>query len=282
MSAAPTPPSLAEPLASLAGLAEAAGGDRNACCTAVYAHPVVRWLLGGELHPGGAATTLRALELACVRPGDRLLDVASGAGDSALLAARELGCDVVGLEYGETAVRAAAASAEAEGLGRRVRFSRGDAESLPFDSGEFDAVLCECSLCTFADKPTAVAEMRRVLRRGGRLALADVVVDPARLPARLAGPLATIACVGEALPHAGYESLLAEGGLRVTAAESHHEAAAALALRVEDRLRGARMLGLEGLDGPPFGIAEAIELAGVARGAIAAGALGYAIFAARR
>jgi arsenite methyltransferase len=282
MSALPPAPTADQPLPSLDALLDGGAGDRKACCAAVYEHPAIRWLLGGELHPGGAATTLRALELASVRPGDRLLDVASGAGDSALLAARELGCEVVGLDYGETAVRAAVAAAEAEGLGRRVRFRRGDAASLPFDAGEFDAVLCECSLCTFADKPAAVAEMRRVLRQGGRLALADVVVDPARLPARLAGPLAAIACVGEALSHAGYEALLAEAGLRVAATESHDEAAAALALRVEDRLRGARVLGLDVLDAQPFGIAEAIELAGVARGAIATGALGYAIFAARR
>jgi arsenite methyltransferase len=188
---------------------------------------------------------------------------------------------VVGVEYGEAAVRAAGDTAAAAGLDRRVRFERGDAEALPFEDGEFDAVLCECSLCTFADKPTAVAEMRRVLRSGGRLALADVVVDPARLPAELSGPLAAIACVGEALPHAGYEALLAGAGLRVIASESQEAAAAALALRVEDRLRGARVMGLD-LEGAPFSIADAVDLAGLARRAIASGALSYAILAARR
>jgi arsenite methyltransferase len=277
-----SPPSAAAPLPPLDALSSEAAADRKACCAAVYGHPAVRWLLGGELHPGGAATTLRALELAGVRSGDRLLDVASGTGDSALTVARELRCEVVGLEYGEDVVRAARAAAEAEGLARRVRFCRGDAHALPFDAGEFDAVLCECSLCTFADKPAAIAEMRRVLRPGGRLALSDVVVDRALLPDGLTGPLATIACVGDALPHAGYERLLAGAGLRVIATESHDEAAAALALRVEDRLRGARVLGLDRPDVAPFGIAEAIELAGLARAAIAAGALGYAIFAALR
>ena len=47
------------------------GGDLKGCCAAVYAHPAVRWLLGGELHPGGQATTRRALDLIGVMPGER-------------------------------------------------------------------------------------------------------------------------------------------------------------------------------------------------------------------
>jgi arsenite methyltransferase len=279
VSVSPPPPSAT----SLAAVDEAlAGGDVKTCCAAVYASPAVQWLLGGELHPGGEATTRRALELIGAGPGDRLLDVASGTGASALLAARDLGCDVVGVEYGDAAVRAANATAHAEGLGHRASFRRGDAEALPFPDGDFDAVLCECSLCTFPDKPRAVAEMRRVLRPGGRLALSDVIVDRARLPKELGGALATIACVGEALSRGGYEDLLATAGLRVLATESRDGDAAALARRVEDRLRGARLLGLDRVLGPTLAIEEAIELAAAARRAIDDGALGYAIFAAAR
>jgi SAM-dependent methyltransferase len=257
-----------------------ADGDVKACCTEVYAHPAVQWLLGDELHPGGEATTRRALELIEVGPGDRLLDVASGTGTSALLAAREFGCSAVGLEYGESAVDAACAAARALGLDRTVGFRRGDAEALPFSDGEFDAVLCECSLCLFPDKARALAEIRRVLRPSGRLALADVVVERDRLPAELDGALATVACVGEALSHEGCEELLADSGLQVIAIERRDDDAAALAQRVSDRLRGARVLGLDRLGGSPIGTAEAIELVGVARRAISTGALGYAIFAA--
>jgi arsenite methyltransferase len=257
------------------------GSDVKACCAAVYAHPAVRWLLGDELHPGGEATTRRALELIGVRVGERLLDVASGAGTSALLAARELGCSVVGVEYGEAAVGAATAAARDEGLDALVSFRRGDAEALPFGDEEFDAVLCECSLCTFPDKPGAMAEMRRVLRPGGRVALCDVVVEEGRLPAGLDGALATIACVGDALSRRGYAELLARAGLRVTAVESRAEDAALLAQRVEDRLRGARILGLDMGAGSPLTTDDAIELVRSAQRAIADDALGYVIFAAR-
>ena len=267
-----------EPLPSLADLESDAGLKR--CCASLYEHPAVRWLLGDELHPGGEATTRRALELAGVGPGDRLLDVACGHGTSALLAARELGCEVVGLEFGARAVEEASQAARAAGLQERVTFRRGDAEALPFDSASFDAVLCECSLCTFPDKARAASELRRVLRPGGRLALSDVVVEHSRLPAELRGPLSVLACVGAALPRSGYERLLADAGLPVLTVEPRDEDAALLARRVHDRLRGARLLGVERMPGAPLATAEAIELLARAREAIRDGTLGYAIFIA--
>jgi arsenite methyltransferase len=254
--------------------------DGKACCATIYGHPAVRWLLGGELHPGGEATTRRALELIGVGPGDRLLDVASGAGTSARLAAREFGCTVVGVEYGEAAVDAANAAAAVDVLERMVEFRHGDAEALPLDDDQFDAVLCECSLCLFPNKRRAVAEMRRVLRPGGRLALSDVVVDRNRLPAELDGALAAVACVGQALSRDGYEDLLSEAGLRLTAAERRDDDAAKLAQRVQDRLRGARLLGVDRVEGSPIATTEAIQLVAAARLAISERALGYAIFAA--
>jgi arsenite methyltransferase len=272
------PPAGVGPLPALADLESDAGLKR--CCASVYEHPAVRWLLGDELHPGGEATTRRALELTGVGRGDRLLDVASGHGASALLAARELGCDVVGLEYGSGAVQEATAAARAAGLEARVSFRRGDAEALPFESASFDAVLCECSLCTFPDKPRAASELRRVLRPGGRLALCDVVVEHSRLSDDLRGPLAVLACVGAALPRSGYERLLADAGLPLLAVESRDQDAALLARRVHDRLRGARLLGVDRMAGAPLATTEAIELVARAREAIGTGVLGYAIFIA--
>lgn len=268
--------SAAAPIAQLL-----AGGDVKACCAAAYEHPLIQWLLGGELHPGGEATTRRSLELLGLGPGERLLDLASGTGASALLAARERGCAVVGLDYGEGAVAAARAAAAAVSPPAPVEFVAGDAESLPFSDREFDAVLCECSLCTFGDKRRAVAEIARVLRAGGRVAISDVVADRDRLPAELGGTLATVACVGEALDERGYRELLESAGFEIVAVESRDEDAAALADRVRDRLRGARIAAAGQLDGLPGGIEGAIELATLARDSIAVGALGYSILAAR-
>ena len=259
-----------------------AAGDAKACCAALYEHSGVRWLLGDELHPGGAATTRRALELIDVGSDDRLLDVASGTGASALLAAREIGCEVVGVDYSEEAVAGANDAADVEDPARSVGFVRGDAEALPLPDDSFDAVLCECSLSSFPDKPRALDEIGRVLKPGGRVALSDVIADRARLPQALDGPLAAVACVGEALPERGYERLLTAAGFRLTAVEPRDDDAAALAARVEDRLRGARLLGLDRAAGSPIAASDAIEIVAAARRAIADGALGYAIFAASR
>jgi arsenite methyltransferase len=247
----------------------------GACCAALYENPGVRWVLGGELHPGGEATTRRAFELIDFGPGDRLLDVGCGQGESALLAARERGAEAVGLDLGASAIAAAEAAARAKGLDGRARFVRGDAAALPFGGSSFDAVLLECTLSTLVDKERAIREVRRVLRPGGRVAISDVVVDPERLPEPLRGPLAGLACVGGALDARGYEELLAGAGLRVEAVERVDDAAARLAQRVEDRLRGARLLGFDEVE-------AAIELVRVGRRAIAEGTLGYAIFAAAR
>jgi SAM-dependent methyltransferase len=257
-------------------------GDVTGCCAALYAHPAVRWLLGNELHPGGPATTRRALELIGVAPGERLLDIASGYGDSAVLAARERGCVVTGLDFGEAAVIVARRSADLAGVADRVAFRVGDASALPFEDEGFDAVLCECSLCTFADKRRALAEVRRVLRPGGRVAIADVLADHGQLPASLRGPLATAACVGGALSQDDLFRLIDSCGFRVLDAQSCTQDAAEMADRVYDRLRGARILGADRIVGSTHVIEDAIEMAAAARAAIAQGALDYAIFAAAR
>jgi SAM-dependent methyltransferase len=129
----------------------------------------------------------------------------------------------------------------------------------------------ECVLSTIPAKERAAAEIARVLRPGGRVAVSDVVVDADRLPPPLEGPLAQLACIGSALDAGGYERLLARAGLAIIARESLDDDAARLAERVEDRLRGARVLGFDSVDDP-------LDLVRHARAAIAEGSLGYGLF----
>jgi arsenite methyltransferase len=249
-------------------------------CASPYDSPAARWLLGGEFHPGGDVLTRRLAHLAGVRPGWRVLDVASGSGPTARLLASELGAEVTGVELSRESIAAARREAEAAGLGDRVHFVEGDAEALPVASGTFDAVVCECALCLFSRKAQAVAEMRRALRPGGVVAIADVTADLEDFPASLRGAVARVACVGEALPRDGYAEMLRDAGLEIVASESHDGALAALAERVEARLRVARML--LSADGTADLIGEAIELVGEAQRAIVGGSLGYRLFVARR
>lgn len=256
--------------------------DLKACCAELYANPALRWLLGDQLHPGGEDLTRSAFDLIGLDAGQSLLDVASGPGAATLLAVEEYGCDGVGLDAGADSISQATESARERGLATRARFVEGDATALPFAEGEFDAALCECSLCLFEDKRQALAEIHRVLRPGGSLALSDVVVDRDRAPRELLGPLGTIACVGAALSRPELDRVLADAGFEMIASEDHSAEAMAMAERIGDRLRGARILGFDRLLPVEGGVEEAMRLLELARRAIAEGSIGYLLIGARR
>lgn len=113
-------------------------------------------------------------------PGQRVLDIACGTGLPGLLAARRVGPEgrVVGIDLAPEMLAAARRKARAAGLDN-IEFLEMDAERLEFDEGSFDAGTCACGLMFFPDAATALREMHRVLRPGGRLAVA-VWDDPAK------------------------------------------------------------------------------------------------------
>ncbi len=233
--------------------------DVKACCAAAYDSDVVELVLGTSYHPGGLALTRRLAQLAELRPGQRLLDVACGQGTSALLLAREHGLIVDGVDLGEESLQRARAAAEQAGLTDRARFSTGDAERLPFDDSTFDAVLS-------------------VLRPGGRVAISDVTVAAGALPQNLRDLAGWIACLADARPLEEYARLFTDAGLPVTTTERHDEALARVIEQIDARLRALRMTGaLDGLDVP-----RALELTRQAGGAVAAGHAGYALLVASK
>lgn len=125
----------------------------------------------------------RMLDLAGVRPGMRVLDLASGRGEPAIRAAHRVGPSgvVVGLDPAEGMLSMASARAAWEGVGN-VRWVARGAEWLP-ESGEpaFDAALCRWGLMYFEDPLGALGHVRRALRPGGRL-VAGVWAEPERVP----------------------------------------------------------------------------------------------------
>jgi arsenite methyltransferase len=255
------------------------GAELSHGCVSAYESEAVRWLLGDDLHPGGDALSRRLANLAGVGPGSQVLDVASGRGRTARLLASEFGAEVTGVELSAQSVEASQEEADSAGLRGRARFVQGDAAALPAPSRAFDVVICECAICLFSDKERAVAEIRRVLRPGGTVAIADVTAESDDLPAALHGLVGRVACLAEALPREGCEALLHDARFELLAAESHDGALAALAERVEYRLRVARMLDTAA----PYrdAIAEAVALVREARSAIVRGSLGYQLFVAR-
>lgn len=108
-------------------------------------------------------------ETAELQSGWRVLDVATGSGNAALAAARR-GCEVVGVDYVPALLERGRIRAEAERLA--VAFLEGDAEQLPFPAASFDAVLSIYGVMFAPNHQLAAAELLRVCRSGGRIALA--------------------------------------------------------------------------------------------------------------
>ena len=252
--------------------------DVKSCCAAAYSTAAARFLLGDSFHPGGSELTSRLIRQLGVGSGSTVVDVASGLGTSALQLARELGCDVVGVELSPASVDAATKAAAEAGLDDQVRFVVGDAEALPLDDASAHGGLCECSFCTFPDKEAAAAELARVLRPGARLVLADVVAEPERLPDELRSLTAWVACIADARPLPELSALLGRVGFVIEHVERHDAALGGLLERVDARLRTAALLGGGFLD---CGIEEGRALVRAARDALRGRSLGYASILAR-
>jgi SAM-dependent methyltransferase len=215
--------------------------DLKACCADAYSSDVVALLLGESYHPGGLALTRRLADALALRPGARVLDVACGRGTTALLLADAYGARVHGVDYSPANVAAATKRAASAGLADRVVFTAGDAEALPFGDAVFDAIVCECALCTFPDKLTAACEFARVLKPDGRVGITDVTARPDRLPAELTSLAARIACIADARTAEEYQATLAVPGLSTLRVERHDSALTGMIDQIEARLNVVRM-----------------------------------------
>jgi SAM-dependent methyltransferase len=118
-----------------------------------------------------------------VGAGDRVLDVACGAGGPARRLARLTGCEVLGIDIHEEGLARARELAAHEGVAERARFERMDASGpLPLPDASFTAVICIDAINHLPDRPAVLAEWARLLQPGGRVLFTD--------PITVTGPLA--------------------------------------------------------------------------------------------
>lgn len=116
----------------------------------------------------------RLVELLAPRPGEAIIELAAGPGDTGLLAARALAPDgrLVSTDFAPEMIDAARRRASELGVTHLVSFAVEDMTSLSFADASFDGALCRWGLMLVSDMPAAAGEIARVLRPGGRLALA--------------------------------------------------------------------------------------------------------------
>ena len=116
--------------------------------------------------------------LGALAPGERVLDLGSGAGTDSLVAAQMVGPagSVTGLDMTPEMLAKARAGAAAMGAAN-AEFVEGEAESLPFPDGSFDVVISNGVIDLIPDKDAVFSEIRRVLAPGGRIQIADVTIQ---------------------------------------------------------------------------------------------------------
>jgi arsenite methyltransferase len=255
----------------------------KSCCANVYQSEWARLLLGDSFHPGGTAFTEYLGARLHLGSDQRVLDVATGQGTSAIHLAQCFGCTVLGIEYSRVAVERATQAAQTAGVAHLVTFEQGDAEHLPVPAASFDVVVCECAFCTFPNKAIAASEFQRVLRPGGRVGLSDLT-RKGEIPAELQGLLAWIACIADAQPLESYVHYLTEVGLTIQLVEEHDDELSDMVRDIQGKLLGTELLvKLKKITLPDeIDVEQAKTMAKAAATAIQARQFGYAVITATK
>ncbi len=153
--------------------------------------------------------------MASLKPGETVVDLGSGGGLDVFLAARAVGPkgQAIGIDMTQEMVALARDNAAQNGYGN-VAFHHAAIESMPLADGSADCVISNCVLNLVDDKNAALAEIFRVLKPGGRLAISDIALKKP-LPSELAGDVtAWVSCIAGAVTIETYAQALAAAGFR--------------------------------------------------------------------
>jgi SAM-dependent methyltransferase len=203
---------------SIAAASTSCCGPATSCCTPEAEKSARMGYTEAELTavPDGANLGLgcgNPQAIAALRPGEVLIDLGSGAGFDCLLAAQQVGSEgrVIGIDMTHEMLAKARDNAARVGAAN-VEFRLGEIEHLPVADATGDVIISNCVINLVPDKAQVFREAFRVLKPGGRLAVADVVnVNP--LPAELASDQALLCgCVAGAATIAEIEDWLIAAG----------------------------------------------------------------------
>ncbi len=164
--------------------------------------------------------------IAGLQPGERVLDLGSGGGFDAFLAARQVGPTghVVGVDMTPEMIALARGNAAKVGLDY-VDFRLGTIEQLPVDDASIDVIMSNCVINLSPDKPAVLAEAFRVLVPGGRLGISDIVAENRLDAAARAERGSHFGCIAGALSEGEYGRQLAEAGFAGVSVTFTHEVA---------------------------------------------------------
>jgi SAM-dependent methyltransferase len=187
-------------------------------------------------------------QMLALSSASRVLEIGSGAGGCALHLAGAFKCRVVGLDVNAEGVRQANRRAKEQHLAALVKFEQADAsQRLSFGDNQFDAAYSNDAVCHLANRAGVLAELRRVLKPGGRLLFSDALVITGLVTN---DELATRSSIGYyAFAASGEnERLIAEAGMELLGRTDTTENAAAISKRWHDA-RAARRSVLIPIEG---------------------------------
>ena len=150
-----------------------------------------------------------------IKEGDTVLDLGSGAGNDAFIAAQLVGPKgkVIGIDMTSAMIRLADKNKRILGL-NQVEFIEGDIEDLPLQDSSVDIAMSNCVINLAPDKNRVFVELYRVLKRGGRFSISDIVLE-SDLPKQLVNSLEMyVGCIAGASTKRDYMKSIEQAGFR--------------------------------------------------------------------
>jgi SAM-dependent methyltransferase len=199
-----------------------ATGETRTCCSDTvttvdaeklgYAQGELAVLPDGANLGLGCGAPVSALEL---RPGETMLDLGSGAGIDAFVAAAQVGPEgkVIGVDMTPAMIEKARENAGKAGV-VNVDFREGRLEALPVEDASVDAVTSNCVVNLVPDKAAVFAEVVRVLKPGGRVVISDIMLEGELPDAIRSNAMAWVGCVAGAVQRSEYFGIVERAGLR--------------------------------------------------------------------
>ena len=160
--------------------------------------------------------------LARLQPGEKVLDLGSGGGMDVLMSARRVGPEghAYGVDMIDEMLQLAEANKARSGLANAT-FLKGTIEAVPLPAATVDVVISNCVINLAEDKGAVIREAYRILRPGGRLAVADMVEMEALAPEVKSAADAWAGCIAGTIPVDDYRQLLVSAGFADPEIEIH-------------------------------------------------------------
>jgi len=183
----------------------------------------------GELPDAAALASLgcgNPTAVAELDEGEVVLDLGSGGGIDVILSAKRVGPAglVYGLDMTDEMLALARRNAAEAGV-RNAVFLKGVIEAIPLPADSVDVVISNCVVNLSVDKPAVLTEIARVLRRGGRVGISDVVAEDRLSPAERGERGSHVGCIAGALSQGEYEAGLEAAGFEDVSVEFTHQVA---------------------------------------------------------